>query len=342
MTRESAGKRAASLCALLLLSLGSPVSASSDPELRIERNARKRTLTLQVGPVSLPANLGYGAPFVPIAVGGVLDLNGWLRAFETELVDGEGRTISVNLLHHAGLLAPRERDVFNPVMRRIVAFGMETARIQLPGQLGYRVEPGDSILLVGGFFNPTDQPFDEVYLRLHVVYADSRHDARYESVLPLYLDAVPSGQSTFDVPPGETRQSWDWRPVIAGRILALGGHMHENGVSVELEDVTTGELLFVGNAEYDDTGALIGVSRKIFARGPRISPDHVYRVTATYRNPANEVVTGAMGHIGGLFLPDAIANMPPADTHHPAYVADLYANPDGSGAGHDHGGHGGH
>ena len=342
MTRVSAGDRAATLCALLLLSLVSPASASSDPQLRIERNTRKRTLTLQVGPVSLPANLGYGAPFVPIAVGGVLDLNGWLRAFETELVDGEGRTISVNLLHHAGLLAPGERDVFNPSVRRIVAFGMETAGIQLPGQLGYRVEPGDSILLAAGFFNPTDQPFEEVYLRLHVVYADAQYDARHESVLPLYLDAVPPGTTTFHVPPGETRQSWDWQPAIRGRILALGGHLHENGVSVELEDVTTGELLFVGNAEHDANGALTGVSRSIFARGIRISPEHLYRVTATYRNTGNEVLTGAMGHVGGLFLPDSIEDMPPADTTHPTYVADLYGKLTGSTAGHDHGGHGGH
>ena len=133
MIPATAPHRAALLCALLFVSLAVPASADSDPQLRVERNARKRTLTLEVGPVSLPANLGYGAPYVPVAVGGVLGLNGWLRAFETELVDGDGRTISVNLLHHAGLLAPGERDLFNPSVRRIVAFGMETADIALPG-----------------------------------------------------------------------------------------------------------------------------------------------------------------------------------------------------------------
>jgi hypothetical protein len=286
--------------------------------------------------------LGYGAPFVPVAVGGVLDLNGWLRAFETELVDGDGRTISVNLLHHAGLLAPGERDLFNPSVRRIVAFGMETARIQLPGQLGYRVEPGDSILLAAGFFNPTDKPFEAVYLRLHVIYADAGNDARHQSVLPLYLDAVGPGTTTFDVPPGETRQSWDWQPAIAGRILALGGHLHESGVSVELEDVATGELLFVGHAEHDEAGRLTGVSRSVFARGIWISPDRVYRVTATYRNSGTEVLTGAMGHVAGLFLPDSIEDMPPADTSHPAYAADLYGKLNGSAGGHDHGGHARH
>ncbi len=342
MTPQTAPHRAAILCTLLFVSLAPPASADSDPELRVERNARRRTLTLEVGPVNLPANLGYGAPYVPVAVGGVLDLDGWLRAFHTELVDSQGRTISVNLLHHAGLLAPGERDLFNPSVRRIVAFGMETAGIRLPGQLGYRVEPGDSILFAAGFFNPTDEPFEAVYLRLRVVYADAEHDARHESVLPLYLDAVGPRMTTFDVPPGGTRQSWDWQPAIAGRILALGGHLHESGVSVELEDVATGELLFVGNAEHDEAGRLTGVSRSIFARGIRISPDRVYRVTATYRNDGTGVLTGATGHVAGLFLPDSIGDMPPADTSHPAYVADLYGKLSGSAAGHDHGGHGGH
>ena len=204
------------------------------------------------------------------------------------------------------------------------------------------MEPGDSILLAAGFFNPTDQPFDAVYLRLHVVYADARHDTRHESVLPLYLDAVPPGQVTFDVPPGETRQSWDWQPAIAGRILALGGHLHDNGISVELQDVTTGELLFVGNAEYGTSGALTGVSRSIFARGIRISPDRVYRVTATYLNTGTKTLTGAMGHVAGLFLPDSIEDMPRADMSHPAYMSDLYGKLNRSAAGHDHGGHSGH
>ncbi len=335
-------RRAALLSALLTVSLAVPASADSTPQLRFEQNARKRTLTLEVGPVSLPANLGYGSPYVPIAVAGVLDLDGWLRAFDTELVDGKGRTISVNLLHHAGLLAPGERDLFNPSVRRIVAFGMETSRIQLPGQLGYRVEPGDSILLAAGLFNPTDTPFEAVYLRLHVVYADAHYDARHASVLPLYLDAVPPGMATFDVPPGGTRQSWEWSPATAGRIFALGGHLHEHGVSVELEDVTSGERLFVGNAEYDSTGRLTGVSRSVFARGIRISPEHVYRVTATYGNPGTQVLTGAMGHVAGLFLPDSLDDMPAADTRHPAYMSDLYGKLNGSTAGHDHGEHGGH
>ena len=96
-------------------------------------------------------------------------------------------------------------------------------------------------------------------------------------------------------------------------------------------------MLWVAKAEYDDDGKLTGVSRKIFLRGLKIWPDHLYRVTATYWNPTDEVIHGAMGHIGGLFLPDDIEEMPLADPDDPDYARDLYSMQHNSEA-HHHGG----
>jgi hypothetical protein len=137
-----------------------------------------------------------------------------------------------------------------------------------------------------------------------------------------------------------SEHSQEWRPAIGGRVLALGGHLHDGGVSVRLEDVARGELLWTGQAEYDASGALTGVSRSVFARGFRMDPEREYRITATYDNPSDVAIPGAMGHVAGLFLPDDIEDMPPADRLHPAYLADLYGKI-GGGASHSHGGHSG-
>jgi hypothetical protein len=218
---------------------------------------------------------------------------------------------------------------------------METADIELPGRLGYRVEPQDSVVLAGAFFNPTPRPFEEVFLRVHMIYADARYDARHQSILPFYLDAVATGVAQFDAPPGVSRHSEDWKPAIGGRVLALGGHLHDGGVSVQLEDVAEEKVLWTGAALYDASGALAGVSRSVFARGFRMDPERTYRITATYDNRGDGVISGAMGHVAGLFLPDDIGDMPPADRSHPAYLADLYGKI-GGGPTHAHGGHGGH
>jgi hypothetical protein len=329
--------------ALLLLAGLAAHDAAAQASLRFERDERERTLTLLAGPVSLPANVGYADAFVSVAAGGTWPIDGWLRAFEVDVVDGEGEVVAARLLHHAGLVDPAERDLFNPVARRIVAFGMETAGISLPGQLGYRVQPSDSVVVAGAFFNPTAEPFAEVYLRMRMIYADARHDPRHQSVLPFYLDAAPPGVAQFDAPPGVSEHSLEWRPSIAGRVLAVGGHLHAGGVSVRLEDVSSGEVLWTGHAQYDAGGALTGVTRKVFARGFRMEPDRAYRITATYANPTDTPIPGAMGHVAGLFLPDDVDRMPPADRLHPAYVADLYGKILAGGTTHAaHGGHAAH
>jgi hypothetical protein len=323
------------------LVLAGALDLAGQATLQVERWERDRTLTMLAGPVSLPARLGYDAPFVPLVAAGTWGIDGWLRTFEVDLVDADGRPIDAQLLHHAGLIDPLERDLFNPVARRIVAFGMETDDIRLPGQLGYRVEPGDSVVLAGAFFNPTPEPYERVYLRIRMVYADARYDPRHQSVLPFYLDAAPTGVTQFDAPPGLSEHSEEWQPAIGGRVLGLGGHLHDGGVSVRLDDVTSGDVLWTGDGVYDARGTLRGVSRKIFARGFRMEADRSYRVTATYHNHTDATIEGAMGHVAGLFLPDEIEDMPPADRTHPAYVADLYGKIGGESA-HSHTVHGGH
>lgn len=304
---------------------GPSVARADEPDLRVEQNEQRRTVTLEYGPLTLPANTAYGGSLVPVSVEATLGVDGWLRSFDIELLDAEGRPLEHPLLHHAGLFAPGERAVFGPAMRRVVAFGSETERIRLPGQLGYRVEPADTLLLLAALYNATSVSYEGIVLRMTMRYADARHDVAHQDVLPLYLDVMPPGDRVYDVPPGESRRSWEWSPSISGRAVALGGHLHRYGRELTLEDVTTGDTLWVGEASYDESGELVGVSRTIYLRGVRLHPEHVYRITAVYRNPTDRVVRGAMGKIGGVFLPDGGQRLPAADRTNADYQRDLHA-----------------
>ena len=300
------------------------IAASPEPVLRVRQEARNGKLSLEYGPVTLSANVAYSGTLVPVSVTAAVPIDGWLSSFSVELVDAQGKRIKAPLLHHAGLFAPTERDLFSPAMRRIVAFGSETETIRLPGELGYRVEKGDSVLMLAALFNATEETYEGVYLRISMEYADARRDRRHQDVLPLYLDVLPPGGRMYDVPPGESKRSWDWSPAVSGRILALGGHLHKYGQKLVLEDVTTGDTLWIGTGSYDAQGELTGVSRKIYLRGMRLQREHVYRLTAVYNNPTDEVVRGAMGKIGGVFLPDRSERIA-ADRTDADYLRDWHA-----------------
>src|SRR3989475_6096346 len=58
------------------------------------------------------------------------------------------------------------------------------------------------------------------------------------------LGRRPGGSKAFDLPPGRTERHWESSPAVPGTILGMGGHLHDHGVSLEVKDVTTGEILW--------------------------------------------------------------------------------------------------
>ena len=302
----------------------SDARGSDDPQVAIHQNERQRTLVVEYGPMDVPAGIGYEGELVTISAELELPIDGWVRSFDIELV-ADGQTLPQGLLHHAGLFAPDRRDLFSPVMERVVAFGQETEAIELPGRLGYRIEPDEPLILLGAIYNTGDTAFESVQLRLTMVYAEARRDARHDDVLPIYLDVMPPGNRVYEIPPGRSSRSLEWSPAVDGRVLALGGHLHQYGEALILEDVTAGDTLWVGQAFHGDDRELLGVSREIFHRGQPMHRDHVYRITAVYDNPTGEPIRGAMGKIGGLFMPERGQSLPLIDHSHPEYIEDWHA-----------------
>ena len=316
---------AAGLALATTLSAERDLALAPDPEITVVQDQARRTLTAVYGPVDVPAGVGYEGELVTISAEFELPVDGWLRSFELALTGADGTRVREPILHHAGLFSPGKRDLFSPAMERIVAFGQETEAIALPGQLGYRIQPGDTILLLGALYNTTATGYESLELRLDMVYADARRDVVHTDVLPLYLDVMPPGNRVYEIPPGRSSRSLEWSPAIDGRILALGGHLHQYGTALVLEDVTAGDTIWVGTASHDENDELLGVSRKIYLRGERMRADHVYRITAIYDNPTDEPIGGAMGKIGGVFLPDRGEEMPPVDRMSEEYLRDWHA-----------------
>ena len=303
-----------------------PVAAPELPAVsdmvRFVDHPEESVLELVFGPVSLPE----GGPHLRTRVQLVeLPIAGWLHGFTWDMRDGQGNVLPSDLLHHVNFIDPDSRELFSPIARRVIAAGRETQEQRMPKLLGYPFAEGTRFLISAMFANPTPEDHLETYLHVRLEYSDGGLiDPR--NVYPFYLDVLgPVGAKEFPLPPGEKTVTWEGSPVVDGRILGIGGHLHDYGKAIALEDVTEGDVVWETEPELDENGRVVAVpSGKLWWKGGiKIYRDHVYRITVTYDNPLDEPAPdGGMGVIGGVVWADP-ADWPALEKTDVAYAQDL-------------------
>jgi len=330
----------------LLLAPAAAARAQSTPaarpiEMRVRMDAERRDLVMEIGPVELPAMSDHRQ--LP-AFHGIVPMDGWVHGYRVDMVDGEGNPVPRSTIHHVNVISPGERELFSPIMLRVAAVGQETGPVALPRMLGYRMRRGQELIVTSMLHNPTETAYHDVWLRVHFPYTPSSAVVRPLSVLPFYIDVMPPASlHSYDLPPGRSSRTWEARPAVAGRILAVGGHVHQYGTALRFEDVTTGTVIWEGRPVLDAEGQVVSMpsARFIWTLGVPVRPDHLYRVTAEYDNTSGETIPGgAMGAFGGVIVPDDPARWPVVDPDSPELKLDwrlVHAgNPGGHGHGHEH------
>lgn len=269
--------------------------------------------------------------------------SGWMHGFTVDVVDSRGDTVPASVLHHVKVLMPDRRELFMPIALRLLGAGSETRSARVPRSMGIPIEAGDSIIVTAMVHNPTDRYLGGVTIRLRLHYTTAPASSPPDVVYPFFLHVTsPDGPSEYDLPPGYSERSWEARPAAGGHIIALGGHLHRYGLTLRFEDLTTGREIWRTRADVDSRGNVIGVGRRVFTwgRGPRLNPQHAYRVTAAYFNPTGDTIRdGGMGTLGGVFRPDR-SSWPRLEPGDPLYVSDLEREVSGHHAapsGHQHG-----
>ena len=324
--------------------MAAPVTAQDEPLLSVRHNAAEQELVFELGPLHLEAGADHGHVTQPKAQAIALPIGGYLHGFTTEMIDAAGNTIPSVLLHHVNIIAPQRRELFSQIMQRVGAAGSETGPVVVPKFIGYPMAAGDSLLFTAMFHNPTDESYHSARLRIRMRYTVEKTWHPRWAIQPFYLDVMPpAGVHAYDLPPGRSEQSWEGKPAVDGRILALGGHLHKYGVALRLENVTEGKVLFETAPEVDGKGNVIGMPKKYFVwkLGIPLRADHTYRLTAIYDNPTGKtLIGGGMGALGGVLVPEDRQLWPTVDRKHPEYLLDLKVTYEGPPGGH--GGHGGH
>lgn len=328
---------------ILPLVLAPALAAAQQPGMTIRDDAARREMVIEVGPVDLPG--GGGHRQLP-AFHGRIPVDGWIHGFRIEMVDAAGREVPRRTLHHVNVITPAQRELFSQIMLRVAAAGQETDPAILPRMIGYRIRSEQPLIVTAMLHNTGAASLRGVRLRVRFPY--TRSDARLKpvSVLPFYMDVMPPASlHSYDLPAGRSEKSWEARPAVSGRILAVGGHLHKHGVSLRLEDVAARKVIWDGRPELDEQGEVVGmpIKRFLWRLGVPVRAGRVYRLTATYDNPTGRVIPGGgMGALGGVIVPDDEARWPSIDRNHPELKLDWHlvhtGNQEGSGG---HGAHGG-
>jgi hypothetical protein len=268
--------------------------------------------------------MGAMAEITPRTVS--IPVNGWLQGYAVDLLDSAGRSLPHRLIHHVNLLIPHQRDLFSQAMLRLGAVGSETPPVELPRVLGFRVRAGDSLAVTAMLHNESPAPVTNARLVVRMRYVPASTWFRPLSIYPIYLDVMPpAAVKAYDLPAGHSEKSWDARPAVSGRILAVGAHLHKYATEIRLEDVTAHHVIWRAAPVVGRTGEPVDMPvRKYWWRlGIPVSVDHVYRLTAVYDNPTGHTIPdGAMGALGGVIYPDDAGAWPSVDSTSTVYRVD--------------------
>src|SRR6266478_417261 len=203
-------------------------------KLEAKMDAATHTITLRVGPMTLPAHTSHTKMPQPPDLIWTIPVDAWLLAYTPRLVDSSASEVPGRVLHLVAFWNENRSDFLCPNKEEhIFGAGSEmTNWAQIPGY-GYRVQKGDKIRVETMVHNPTDTSYDKVYLEVKIPYADSA--AATKSVYPTWMDVQSCGNSGYDLKAGKNENTGTVTVKYNGILLGVGGHMHDYAKQITLE-----------------------------------------------------------------------------------------------------------
>jgi hypothetical protein len=274
------------------------------------------TVTLRVGPMNLPANTDHMKMPQPPDLIWSVPMEGWLLAYHPKFVDASGNAVPGTVLHHTAFWNENRVDFLCPNKEEhLFGAGSEmTDWAEVPG-FGYRVRKGDKIRIETMMYNPTTTSYDKVYLEVVIPFQDATGNANAAprtNVYPAWMDVTSCGDSGYDLPAGKSEKTGSVTVKYNGVLLGVGGHLHDYGRQVVLQDVSRNETVATLDARVDAQGHLESVPVKLFVQegGYKFGAGDVLKISATYENPTGKLLRdGAMGIAVGYFVPADDAQM---------------------------------
>jgi hypothetical protein len=311
--------------------------SASNSTVALTHEENLRQFTVEIGPVDLTgtamAHMDHGTSHshstavTPPVAEVRIPVSGYLNGFKVAITDAAGNEVPSDVIHHLNFIDPENRELFLPISQRMLAVGKETGSHSFPKMLfGFPLRSGQAMVVSAMLHNPHPADYKGVTVRVTFEYSPTHRPWPLFRVYPFQLDVLfPTGDKSFDLPPGRSERSYEGSPAIDGRIMAMSGHVHENALSLTLSDVTTGQVIWTGKPALDAKGNVASMPIANFSgrMGVKLYRSHKYRVTVAYINPTSDTVrAGGMGVVGGIFLPGIAVKWPKADQSDLTYTAD--------------------
>jgi hypothetical protein len=214
------------------------------------------------------------------------------------------------VLHHTAFWNENRADFLCPNKEEhIFGAGSEmTDWAEMPGY-GYHVQKGDKIRIETMVYNPTATSYDKVYLEVQIPFVDASAGSVGKMVhnfYPAWMDVNSCGGSSYDLPAGKSTKSGTVTVKYDGVLLGVGGHLHDYGRQIVLQDSSRKETVATLDATVDAGGHLESVPVKLFLQegGYKFAANDVLKISAAYDNPTGKLLSdGAMGIAVGYFVP---------------------------------------
>lgn len=253
---------------------------------------------------------------------------GYLTSGRAKIVDGSGRPLGHDLvhLHHAVWLNPYEEDMTCdsyddgtfPGYERFFATGQEATKVDLPGGYGYLWDPQVSqpvtesapwwafVVHLDGMEGASD-----AYIEMDMGFVPEADAEGMTNVEMAWFDVRNcSSEPVFDVRKGGGRngihkERWTYEMPRGGRFVFVGGHLHDGGLRISLDNVTTGRHVYTSNATYGshhEPWHLTKMSSWSGVPGIEVAAGDKLRLTAVY--DSTRAWKDVMGIMGAAFVPE--------------------------------------
>ena len=188
--------------------------ATSMSSIRVLDDPERKELAVILGPIDLPAGSSHHMAQLPVQEG-VIPFDLTIRGYRTHIIDGDGAPVPRVVLHHMNLLDPGRRELFLPIMLRVLAASHETRPVSFPGWLfGIPMKGGSRFLALTMLHNPTEADYEGVTVHLTLQYERFARLPVYP-VAPFHLDAMypeVSATKAWDLPPGRSVRTCYFSP----------------------------------------------------------------------------------------------------------------------------------
>src|SRR5437899_5196184 len=258
-------------------------------------------ITLSVGPMNLPAHRSPMKMPQPPDLIWTMPLDGWLLAYHPKLVDASGNAVPGTVLRQVAFWNENRADFLCPNKEEhIFGAGSElTDWAEIPGY-GYRVQKGEQIRIETMMYNPTAASYDKAYLEVAIPFQEASDPAAAprKNVYPAWMDVAACGNSGYDLPAGKSEKTGTGTVKYDGVLIGVGGHLHDYGKQIVLQDASRKDTVATLDAKSDDQGHLESVPVKLFVQegGYKFAKGDVLKVFATYDNPTAKLLRdGATG-----------------------------------------------